>query len=318
VSAPADWSKVAAGPGEWAASVLQERYDRWAEHDVDPQRGAADDSWMSVDDVVADDGAWLRAVHHRLMTGHSAPADTAASYLTGWYAGAIVDVVGYGLATARAGLLLDADTVRLHVHPDGWIDRIELVAPTALVPAGHPWAGRPGVEVDDADRMLHRCVAGAVALVRPIVDGCHGLARVGRAGLWNEVGDSLGLAFDDAVPATEPVRELLMAAVSVPGVPWRAKPSIEIVDDGVLGLAFVRRKGGCCLAYQCDHGEATDHDADNGAVDPDLQAFRERFGADDGPHYCTTCKFRDPDDSRERQLFWRRLELARRTSEVAG
>lgn len=277
----------AGGPAEWAATVLQERYDRWAERDADAVPGGG--RWVEVADVVADDCRFLRELHPRVMAAHAAPPDTAASYLAGWYAGAVADVVGYALATAGAGLVLGADDARLHTHPEGWIDRIELASPRAVVPAGHPWVGRPGVEVVAPDDMLRRCVGAVVEVVAPIIDGCHGLARVGRAGLWNEVGDCLGLAFDDTVPATESVRELLMAAASVPAAPWRAKPSIEIVDDEVLGPVLLRRKGGCCLAYQCDHGES----------------------AGDGPHYCTTCKFRDPDDSRARQLFWRRLELTR-------
>jgi hypothetical protein len=285
-----------AGPADWAATALQERYDRWAACDADNAGGnaTASGSWMSVADVLADDCAWLRALHPRVMAAASAPPDTVASYLAGWYAGAIADVVGYALATAGAGLLLGSGDIRLQVHPDGWIDRVELASPVAAVPVGHPWVGRHGidvvdvVDVVDVDEMLRRCVAALVAVVSPIIDGCHGLARVGRAGLWNEVGDSLGLAFDDTAPANESVRELLMAAVAVPGAPWRARPSIEIVDDEVLGLVMLRRKGGCCLAYQC-----------------------ERFGSDDGPRYCTTCKFRDPDDSRARQLVWRRLDVTR-------
>ncbi len=295
------------GPGEWAAAVLQQRYDRWADHDADGE--PAPGRWMSVGDVVAGGCRWLRELHPTVMSEYTAPPDTAATYLAGWYAGALADVVGYGLATAGAGIVLRPEAVRLRVHPDGWVDRIELDLPTAVVPDGHPWAGRPDVDVVDADEMLRRCVTALIEVVAPIVDGCHGLARVGRVGLWNEVADHLGLAFDEAVPAVESVRDLLLASVAVPDVPWRARPRIEIVDDEVLGPALIRRKGGCCLAYQCDHDAGADE-----IVDPDRLAFRERFGADThGPHYCTTCKFRDPDDSRDRQLFWRRLEFQRRT-----
>lgn len=295
------WITLADGPGEWAAAVLQQRYDRWAEHD--PGGEPAPGRWMSVADVVADGCRWLRDLHPTVMSEFAAPPDTAATYLAGWYAGALADVVGYGLATAGAGMVLRPEAVRLHVHPDGWVDRIELASPRAVVPGGHPWSGRPDVDLGDADEMLRRCVATLIEIVTPIVDGCHGLARVGRVGLWNEVADHLGLAFDEAVPAVESVRELLLASVAVADVPWRARPSIDIVDDEVLGPTLIRRKGGCCLAYQCDHDAGADEIAD-----PDRLAFRERFGADtDSPRYCTTCKFRDPDDSRDRQLFWRRL-----------
>ncbi len=289
------------GPGEWADSLLQQCYDRWAEHDPDGE--PATGRWMAIGDVVADGCGWLHELHARAMAEYAAPPDTAATYLAGWYAGALADVVGYGLATARAGIVLRPEDVRLHVHPGGWVDRIELDSPTAVVPDGHPWGGRADVVVVDIDEMLRRSVTSLNELVAPIVDGCHGLARVGRVGLWNEVADHLGLAFDDAVPAVEPVRDLLLAAVAVPGVPWRAKPSIDIVADDVLGTVLLRRKGGCCLAYQCGH------DAGAGEiVDPDLRAFRERFPVTDGPQYCTTCKFRDPDDARDRQLFWRRRQ----------
>lgn len=299
-------------PQTWADTVLQGRFDRWADEDTDHEPDGLDrgGTWITIDDVIADDCALLRELHSRLMARNQAPADTAATYLAGWYAGAVADVVGYGLATAGAGIVLRPDGVRLHVHVDDWVDRIRLQAPVALVPGGHPWAGRPGVDVAELDEMLRDCVSALVEVVSPIVDGCHRLARVGRVGLWNEVGDNLALAFDIAVPAVDEIRELLLAAAAVPGVPWRARPSIEIVDDAELGPTLVRQKGGCCLAYQCNRvaDDSTGHE-----LDPDVMALEERFGSDtDGPHYCTTCKFREPADARERQLFWRRLEHRRR------
>jgi hypothetical protein len=297
------------GPQYWAATVLQERYDRWAEHepgDGDRPPGR----WIGIHDVLADDGRMLRELHPHVMEQYAAPPDTAATYIAGWYAGALADVVGYGLASAGAGVLLESQTVRLHLHDDRWIDRIQLVAPTAVVPEDHPWDGHPAVEVVDPGDVLHRCASSLVQIVAPIIDRCRGLARVGRVGLWNEVGDCLGLAFDDAVPATESVRSLLLAAVAAPGVPWRARPSITIVDDDELGATLVGQKGGCCLAYQCrrnDRAHADDH-----GLDADELEFREQFGhSAETSRYCATCRFRDPDDARDRQLFWRRLEHRR-------
>jgi len=299
---------VASDPQTWADTVLQARFDRWAEHDTAPGHGEPEPGrWVGIAEVTANDEALLRDLHPRLMARYHAPADTAAMYLAGWYAGAIADVVGYGLATAGAGIVVRADDVRLHVHPDDWVDRIRLESLRAVVPDGHPWAGQPGVETAGGDEMLACCVSALVEVVTPIVDGCHRLARVGRVGLWNEVGDNLALAFDDAVAAHDEVRDLLLAAGAVPGVPWRATPSIEVVDDSELGPTLVRHKGGCCLAYQCSYD-----DRDDDELDPDLAAYRIRFGSDTAePRYCTTCKFRDPADARERQLFWRRVEHRR-------
>jgi hypothetical protein len=163
--------------------------------------------------------------------------------------------------------------------------------------------GSTGSSSTVLESMLLHTVGALVAATTPLVDACHRLAPIGRVGLWNEVGDLLGLAVDEGGRADEAARRLLAAAVAVPGTPWRATPALRVVDDEVLGPTVVRRKGGCCLAYKCDHD-------DSDATDPDHVAYVARFG-DEAPHYCNTCKFRDHDDSAARQLFWRRLEHRR-------
>jgi hypothetical protein len=301
---------TADGPRSWVDTVLQRRHDRWS--DVGLEAGSGSGGWLRISDLVDDDAHLLAELHRRVMEDSHVPADTAATYLAGWFAGTVADAVGHCLATAGAGLIVVAGELRFHQHREGWVDRLVVPGARAVVPLGHPWAGRPDVRVvDDVDTMLGETVPALVAAVSPVVDACHGLAPIGRVGLWNEVGDSLGLALDDGDGADESVCVLLTSAVTVPGTPWRAKPKLRIVVDGELGPVAVRHKGGCCLAYKGDHPAD-----DDGPTDPDLAAYVAVFG-DDGPHYCNTCRFRDEPDSEARQLFWRRLEHARQNEEEA-
>jgi hypothetical protein len=298
-SAQAAAAPMVDGPRRWVDTVLRRRHDHWADAD-----GGAG-TWLAVRDILDDDAHLLTELHRRVMDGFHAPADTAATYLAGWLAGTVADAVGHCLGTASAGLIFDVDGLRFHLHRDAWVDRLVVDGARAVVPVGHAWAGRPDVlVVDDVESMLGETVGALVAAVTPLVEACHRLAPIGRVGLWNEVGDSLGLALDDGGRADESVRLLLAAAVAVPGAPWRAAPALRLVHDEMLGPTVVCHKGGCCLAYKCDRHE------DDDATDPDHAAYVARFG-DDAPHYCNTCKFRDHDDSAARQLFWRRLEYRR-------
>jgi hypothetical protein len=75
------------------------------------------------------------------------------------------------------------------------------------------------------------------------------------------------------------------------------------------GPAYLGRKGGCCLAYQCP----TEPEPDPGTLDDRERAHHERFPPHpDRPRYCSTCSLRDLDDCEERQLFWLQQERATR------
>jgi len=90
-----------------------------------------------------------------------------------------------------------------------------------------------------------------IAVARPIIDACRGLAKVAAVGLWNEIGDALGLSVDNehGVPHRRDVVHVLDRAVRSPSAQWRARCVMRIVDHEVLGPVFVKQKGGCCLAY---------------------------------------------------------------------
>lgn len=193
--------------------------------------------------------------------------------------------------------------MRFHLHPDGWPVRVELPA-RAVVPVDHPWAGGADTEtVDGLEELLRRTVHGLVATVRPLVEACHRTARVGAAGLWNEVGDSLGraVAFQQLVAVTPEMLSVLRAAVAVPGTPWRARPRLDFADSAA-GPVHVVQKGGCCLAYTVEGRDVPT--ADDPSLDPDRRAFLQRFPIDpDQPRYCTACSFRTAADTEARQVF---------------
>jgi hypothetical protein len=257
-------------PATWLATHLRARFAEHAEPD------GPEPEVVSYDEVLADDAAWLRAARDRLE-GRGAPAPVAATYLAGWLAGSLAEVVGFGLAAGGCGFLLDPTQVRWHLHPDGWPLAVD-TAPRAVVPAGHAWTGLAGVEVGDP---VGASVDALVEACGPLVDACHGLAKVGRAGLWNEVGDALGmvLAHQVAVPPSEEHLALLAAAVDRPGVPWKARPRLSFARSERLGRVHVVQKGGCCLYY-------TRPDSD--PADP----------------YCSTCSLREPEVCDARQVAW--------------
>jgi hypothetical protein len=293
---------TAPSPSAWLETHLAAHFD---------ERGgplAAGEEWSSprwcrLDQLLADDGAILRDIHERLMAEERLPARGAATYLAGWVGGSLADAIGYALATAGAGFLATARSVRWHRHPAGWMDRVDLGDSRAVVPVGHEWCGHPGVDtVKDPQLVRELTVLALVAVVTPVVDFCHSLTRVGRAGLWNEVGDSLGTAvtFSPSAPVAQDVVETLDAAVHVRGAPWKSYPTLRIADS-VLGSVYIAQKGGCCLAYT----RPTDPSPDLDHLDPAYNAYLERFPLEtDRRRYCTTCALRDFDDCEARQLFW--------------
>jgi len=297
------------GPAAWLEEHLAARGERWRAG-LDP----ADVEVVTLAGVVADGAAVLRRSHERLVA-EGTPAPAAATYLADWFAGSVAGAVGYGLATAGAGFLLDRpevrDRVRLHLHPDGWVMDVEL-PPRAAVTADHPWAGAPGaVVVGGAEEVVARAVDALVDAVRDVIGACHGLATVGRAGLWNEVGDGLGtaLAHQDDVPVTDPMLDVLRVAVERPGVPWRARPDLALADSELAGRVHVVRKGGCCLAYT--RPAEIVPDADDPDLDEEHRAFLRRFPDPPGtPRWCTTCSLRTMEDSTARQVWWRERQRA--------
>lgn len=296
----------ATDPATWLGTHLGARYDEWeAEAALHPDAAVG---VATIADLVAGNAAPIGAAHRRIVD-RGTPPQAAATYLAEWYAGAIAGAVGYGLATAGAGFVLDptgaGPGVLLHLHPDGWPFRVELPA-AALVLADHPWAGLEDVEVEaDARQLLARTVGGLVAAVAPLVEACHGLARVGVVGLWNEVADALGkaVAFQHAIDPTPTMVAVLDAACRVPGVPWRARPRLGFAESARLGAVHVAQKGGCCLAYTGPLLEEVD--ADDPTLEPYHRAYLARFPDDpEQPHYCSTCSFRDAADCDARQVFW--------------
>lgn len=296
-------SLSAPDPDAWLATHLRARFEA-GEHEVGMDGPL--DLW-TISDLVGDDATILRACHHRL-TVEGTPAPAAATYLADWFAGIVAGAVGYGLAAAGAGFVLDAaevpSQVRFHVHPDGWPLRVEFPAHAMVLP-DHPWARGGSVHVvESIDEVLHRTVHALVRAVRPIIEACHRTARIGTVGLWNEVADSLGkaVAFQQLVAVTAEMVAVLDAAVATPGTPWKARPRLGFADSAV-GPVHVAQKGGCCLAYTAAHDD--DPTAGDDSLDLEFRAYLERFPIDpDLPRYCTTCSFRTTEDSNARQVFW--------------
>jgi hypothetical protein len=228
-----------------------------------------------LDDLLADDAAHLRELHGRVMAAGT-PAPAAATYLAGWYGGSLAQLVGTGLAVERAGLILDRSTVSFRIHPDGW--------PEGVDPGPRP------VTVGCSAADIRRVVEALVECCGPLVSACRSLARVGRVGLWNEIGDKLAMALTYQVrtPVTPGMVGVLEAAWSVPGAPWRARPRLAFARSAVLGEVHVAQKGGCCLSY------TTPTSGD--------------------PLYCAHCPFRTPEECDAAQVAWLEQEHGRAAS----
>ncbi|MGF1662416.1 MAG: hypothetical protein ACFCVG_08075 [Kineosporiaceae bacterium] len=300
------------GPGEW--SPLSEVTAALERHSLAVAEGpddAAPATWVLPRDLLARDGAALRAIHARLAGQGSATPAAAAKWTLSWTAGAVAEAVGFVLATTGAGLLVDTGEVRLRMATGGWADLVRPVDARLVVPVGHPWEGAGGVTTVRGDADVDEAtLRSLVAVVEPFVEAARHLARVGRRALWSEVADSLGgaVAFDPQVPVAEATSDRLARALRPPAAPWARRPRLG-VSPSAVGPFYVMQRAGCCLAYQCDQETADDE-----ALDDDVRAYRERFPVSPGePAYCSTCSLRDPADCDARRLFWverRRLVTA--------
>lgn len=249
-------------------------------------------------DLLADDAAALKAAHVQLCADDTTP-QAAATYLAGWFPGGVGRVLGTTLGTVRAGLIVTPENVTWNVVEEGWPASVAVGEVTVLVESGHPWSGQPGVETVGEAEMLVRTVGAAIEFSAPLVEACKGLAKVKRSSLWDELADGLACALGYKPRPIDPAAiDLLLRAVSLPGTPWKAEPKLGHVESELLGPVHVTQKGGCCLAFTCAREEE-----DEAELDAEARAWKERF-PETGKHYCGTCKFRDPEDSYARQVFW--------------
>lgn len=252
-----------------------------------------------VDDLVAGDAAVLRQLHASTCERFGAPADTAATFLVIWTMGAVANAVGATWALADAGLVVDPTTLRFVPGDDVPVAGVHLGDVTAIVDATHPWAGAPRVEVvpDRAERR-DRVMAALVAASDPLVEAVHRIVRVGRAGLWNQVGDGLvdWLAYRTSPPVTDAITGAARELATAPARRWKATAAAWTMA-AASGRAFAVQKGGCCLEYR--FATADDYSGEDGA------AFVDAFPVRPGERItCGTCSLRDRHDAEARQRFW--------------
>ena len=278
----------------WSETHLvrhQTRYD---------QPGATAGEWRSLPDLLCDDAAVLRDIRYRLV-GDGYPPRSAVMILAGWFGGGVADAMGFALATASAAIVPVRESLGWRITDGGWPDRVRFDTERLVVDRGHPWSESPRVDVvDGSDDVIDAAVQSLVEATRPLVDECRRLAKVGTVGLWNEIGDALGLCVDnaDAIAADERVIATLRRATGAAGAPWRARPRLRVADHHALGPIYVAQKGGCCLAYLGAH-RANTAAAD---VTGERRAYIERFP--DDHQYCSTCSLIDNDACAARQIYW--------------
>ena len=302
---------AAATPDDWITTHLARYYQQHHSNSEGPSTA----SWVTIREVLADDAAHLRRVHAGLLADESVTANAAAKWVTSWYPGVLAGAVGFTLAMASAGLLVDGSTVRLRLHPDGWIDQVDPVGAVVVVAAGHPWAGLKDVRVVPDEDQVARLAAIALAnAAEPLVQACRSLARVGRTSLWAEVADGFGLPMlmQPDAPVDRGAVRRLQWGLRAEGAPWRRVPDLRIAENGCHS-DYLGRKAGCCLAYQCPA-----EDIDPQSLDDRSRAFEERFPTlPNEPRYCSTCSLRELSDCEARQASWLRSEREARCSTAA-
>ena len=279
----------------WLRTHLAEHLGAHADGEPSAER-----EWLAPADLQARKLAELHAFH----VAAGATSQAAAKWLGGWFAGGLGDPVGFTLAYASAALLFDLDAVRWRMHRDQWPERVEIDSPRLAVAADHPWAGEDGVTVlPSQDAVRKAALATVLTVGSPIVGACLTLARVGVRAMWAEIGDGFGLALvhRPELPVVESAADELRRALELPAAPWRARPTLTVADT-LVGPAYLGRRGGCCLAYQC-----TEPEPESAADERDAyhSAYRERFPHPEGtPAYCTTCSLRPAEEVAARQRFW--------------
>lgn len=287
-------------PQAWWATHLH-RYFVGRDEESVP---AVEPRWVDVASVVDRDGALLHDLHRELLAAEGGTAQMAAKWIMDWYAGTPAGAVGFVLATADAGVLLDPDAVRLRLDAHGWVDRVDVTACPVVVTDGHPWAGLAGVQVAaNHEEVVARTVTALVGCLAPVVETVRGLAQVGTRALWTEVADALGLCltYQPQVPVSQAPVDRLAEALSIDGVPWRSGPALR-VGQAPWGQAYLGQKGGCCLAYQRPAQDPVPPEEQ----DPDQRAFEQAFppGEEAQDRFCGTCSLRDRPGCEARQLWW--------------
>lgn len=313
----------AGSPAEWLDAHLGAYFTTYADQTAPGGSGASGGGVqrraIGYDEVL---GALLeRQAAEWLADG--IPGGSAGMYLAGWFPGTLAGWVAFALLGSGAAYLPDRLRLSWLLHPDGWADGVALGPGTAaLVLPGHPWAGRPGVEVvASAEEQRGRLVAAVIDASTPIVDRIQELTRAGRVGLWHEVGDGFSgaVAYQQAFALTTDHVAVVEALTRHPGAPWKRKPTLRFVADD-FGTWCSFQKGGCCQYYLEARALGEDpaaQDLDD-LEDEDHRAFLRAFPPVAGaPAYCGNCKFLPPEDVFARDRWWRRRE-ARHSGSPAG
>jgi len=244
------------------------------------------DGWVVLDDVVAS------GLLDRMAAGLLASEgrrDVAGSYLGSRVVAPVVDAtVGALVTDARCADPAPAN-VAVHLHADGWFDRLHFLAPRAAVLSDDSAAGEPGTVVVPDPRALREWWAEQLsASLAPLLDAVRERLPYGRRGLWGAVADRVAAAAlivarsverPGAVVWAEVVELLDALAAHAPVRLNRPSPFPVTAPSG--REAWFQVKGTCCLYYLT-------------VEDPDPC----------GDGYCSTCPFTEPGHRHRKLADW--------------
>lgn len=214
-----------------------------------PSRAAG---WLRIDELVGDGGLLLDERLAAMAERGSSRLDVAGSWLLLSATSVVArPLVAALLSEGRVPDLAPAN-LALHLHRQGWLDRLALRSPAMAVLPADPAVGRPWVTVaPDLAVLRQRLAGGLVSHLHPLVEALRPRTRRGPRALWGLVADAcayavIGVTHALGRPATWPAEAgaLLAAAPALRGTPRH----LALEHAGTEHL-FLRRSA-CCFAYR--------------------------------------------------------------------
>ncbi|MGQ0679875.1 MAG: hypothetical protein ACT4OM_09530 [Actinomycetota bacterium] len=247
------------------------------------------DHWFVLSDILSAPEILQGWVADLLAGEAKGRRDVAGSYLSSWLTGIVVDAPAKALVVERRAWPLEARSIALHRHADGWFDKMALCSRELWVLEDDPAADHPDSVVFGSLAELQARLAGQiVSLVEPIFASVRAATRYPTRSMWGALADGIAgsALWHDRRSGADLPSTWNDAAMFLDGLQNKARllktrPHLaEVAWSG--GVARFSVKGTCCLYFKIFDGE------------PDPC----------GDGYCGSCPFRSETNRIERWAEW--------------
>lgn len=252
------------------------------------------DGWARLDTVI---GPGLLDRMADALLAEQGRRDVAGSYLGSHLVGPLLGATVGAMALDQRCPDPDPAGLAVHLHPEGWFDRLSFLHPRVAVLAQDPAAGQPDtVVLADPVSLRAWWAERTVAAVEPLLDAVGQRLGSARRGLWGSVADRVAGVWLAAARAANRPGEVawaeamgLLDALAEHAPVRLSRPSPFPVAASAAGQAWFPVRGTCCLYYLTVE-----------APDPC------------GDGYCTTCPFTDPGHRERKLATWLQEQQGRR------